>query len=232
LERTIDDALDSQQDAKDRGERHTDTSGPFDAAGYRHSATGTASATDWRAALADRITRAGKEGQTTWSRIHRRRYAMLGVISPTRLGTLNRMAQIIDISGSVDRAALDQELIELAAMIDLLQPVSGCLILFTNTEVVSTAEVFTGQELLDLEIPKGGGTRMSAGVDFMEENGLDADVTLCFTDGYLWDDDDWKGLVNANVLVVLDRHPDSYVAAAMQRTGAEYIVASDVALAA
>ena len=65
---------------------------------YRES---NASDTDWRAQLADRFNRAGDGGEKTWSRIHRRRYATLGVISPTSIGRIGRVSLVIDISASV-----------------------------------------------------------------------------------------------------------------------------------
>jgi len=135
---------------------------------------------------------------------------MMGVISPERRGDMQRLSVIVDVSGSVDRDAMAQFMAEIATAIDELNPTDGCLVMFTNHEVRSHHEVYSGGELLDLEVPIGGGTRMAAGVDFMTDNGLESDVTLCFTDCELWGDD-WSRLADAGVVVVADREISAYL---------------------
>jgi predicted metal-dependent peptidase len=232
IQRRVDQALDMLDEAKERGERHGASSTGIANAGYRHSGEGDVSQTDWRSELADLITRKGDEGDINWGRINRRKFATIGAIMPTRLGTMDRLAVTVDISGSVYRSRLHQFLLELAALIDLMQPASGCLIMWTNTEVEYTDEVFSGAELLDLNVPSGGGTIMCKGAEYLEENGLEADVHLCFTDGELWDDNDWQGCADAGVIMVLDRHPSSWVSEPMRRCGIRHIVACDDQLAA
>ena len=161
---------------------------------------------DWRTELQDELHRVGAGGKVTWSQIKRRRFATLGVVSPERRGLLQRMAVIIDISASVCRDALNRYLVELASAIDELQPSDGCVVLFTNTAVKSVHEVFSGGELLDLDIPMGGGTWMTAGVEYLEENGLDCDIVMCFTDCML-SCMDWCALGANDVLVISDRTP-------------------------
>ena len=161
---------------------------------------------DWRTELQDELRRVGAGGKVTWSQIKRRRFATLGVVSPERRGLMQRMAVIVDISGSVCRDALNRYLVELASAIDELQPSDGCVVLFTNTEVESVHEVFSGGELLDLDIPMGGGTWMTAGVEYLEENGLDCDIVMCFTDCML-SCMDWVALGANDVLVISDRTP-------------------------
>ena len=168
---------------------------------------GHASDTDWRAELADLLTKPAMRGEATWSRIHRRRYATLGVVSPSYKGSLNRIANIIDVSSSVDRGVLNQFMVEQAALIDQLQPAEGVIVVFTNHQVVGVHEVHSGAELLDLDVPNGGGTRMSAGIEYLDYTGLECDVTLVFTDGELYGND-WEGLGDA--VVVSDRQLDAY----------------------
>ena len=225
IERRVDDALDGVKDATERGEVPVASSSAFEKGGNRHSG-GNASSISWRGELADRVTRIGQQGEASWKRIHRRRFTMLGTITPSFIGTFDRLALIVDISGSVDRVQLQQFLIELAKLIDDLQPSSGCLVMFTNTEVVETHEVYCGGDLLDLEVPYGGGTTMSAGIQYMEENGLEADITLCFTDGELWGDD-MQNLADHNVVMVLDSVPYSYTQRDIDQSGIDYIVACD-----
>lgn len=236
IQRKVDEALDAMEndarsDKVDDNRDKPEVSENFGGAGYRHRGAG-ASTTDWRAELADVVTRKGKDGDITWGRINRRRWMTTGTINPTRKGTVDRIAIIRDTSGSVDDEAYALFTVELAALIDLMQPTSGTLVLWTDDKVQRADEVFSGQELLELEAPYGGSTYMSAGLDYMEENGLDADVILCFTDGDLWMSGDWERLVANDVLVVLDRHPSGSIDADIRRAGARVIVSTDVQLAA
>ena len=189
---------------------------------YRPS---NASDTDWRAELADRFNRAGAGGQTTWSRIHRRRFATLGVISPTSIGQIGRVSLVIDISASVSRDMLNQFMIESASLIDTLQPRDGVVVVWTNHRFHSSDEVYSGAELLDLEAPCGGGTCMTAGVEWLEENGLESDLVIVFTDGEMYDDD-WVSLAERdNLVVVLDSEPVPYIQRNITASGADTIVA-------
>ena len=186
---------------------------------------GNASDTDWRAEFADRFTRAGNGGQSTWSRIHRRRYAVMGVISPTSIGQIGRVSIVVDISYSVSRDVLNQFMVESASLIDSLQPRDGVVVVWTNHQVHSTDEVYSGAELLDLEIPCGGGTYMTAGVEWLEHNGLESDLTIVFTDGEMYDDD-WASLGRRdNLVVVLDSEPVPYIRRMIADSGADTIVA-------
>jgi hypothetical protein len=115
-------------------------------------------------------------------------------------------------------------MIELASAIDELQPRDGVVVVFTNHMVRSTAEVYSGGELLDLEIPCGGGTHMTQGVDFLIDNGLECDITLCFTDGDLIDCD-WSYLAQNDVVVVCDRTLHPYDARNASNSGADVIIA-------
>ena len=191
---------------------------------HRYRPTNT-SDTDWRAELADRFTRSGNGGQSTWSRIHRRRYATLGVISPTSIGQIGRVSIVFDISYSVDRDVANRVLAESAVMIDTLQPRDGVVVVWTNHQVHGTDEVYSGAELLDLEIPCGGGTYMTAGVEWLEHNGLESDLIIVFTDGEMWDSD-WASLAGRdNLVVVLDSEPVPYIRRMIADSGADTIVA-------
>lgn len=225
VERRIDEALDTLDDAEERGERQRGASKGFERNSNRHNG-GNATATDWRAELQDRVTRIGANGESSWKKIHRRRFTVLGTLTPSRIGTFDRMVWTVDISGSVDRVALHQATLEAASAIDMLQPVSGCLVLFTNTEVVEVHEVFSGGELLDLEIPMGGGTTMCAAAEYLEENGIEADIHLCFTDGYM-DKSDYEACAEAGMVLVLDRLPYSHYQRMIDQCGIDYIIACD-----
>ena len=185
----------------------------------------SASDTDWRAQLADRFNRAGAGGQTTWSRIHRRRYSTLGVISPTSIGQVGRVSLVIDISYSVSRDVLNQFMVESASLIDALQPRDGVVVAWTNHQLDRSDEVYSGGELLDLDVPCGGGTYMTAGVEWLEANGLESDIVIVFTDGEMFDSD-WHSLAQRdNLVVVLDREPIPSIRRMIVESGADTIVA-------
>ena len=100
------------------------------------------------------------------------------------------------------------------------------MVLWTNHRVQYVDEAFSSDELLNLPMPyKCGGTRMSEGLDWLEQNGVETDLVMVFTDGELMDSD-WERLAGAeNLLVVLDRTPDTYTSRQMKRVGVDYIVA-------
>ena len=180
---------------------------------------------DWIAKLSHWFVRAGSGGESTWSRIHRRRYSMLGVISPTNQGMVNRVSIIVDTSGSVSSRVLNTFLTESAVLVDQVQPREGVLMVWTDTDVIGTDEVHSGAELLDLESPYGGGTYLSSATDWLEHNGIESDLTIVFTDGYL-DDDDYRRLGECDKLViVLDRQPEWHYKRMLDQSGLEYIVA-------
>ena len=218
---SVDDGIDQmEQDGRDP----TKLAGSIREGSHRYR-EGNASDTDWRAEFADRFTRAGNGGQSTWSRIHRRRYAVMGVISPTSIGQIGRVSIVVDISSSVSRDVLNQFMVESASLIDSLQPRDGVVVVWTNHEVHGTDEVCSGGELLDLEIPCGGGTYMTAGVEWLEHNGLESDLVIVFTDGAMGDDD-WQSLAQRdNLVVVLDSEPVPWIRRCITESGADTIVA-------
>lgn len=218
---SVDDGIDQmEQDGRDPAK----LSDAIREGSHRHR-EGNASDTDWRAELADRFNRAGAGGQTTWSRIHRRRFSTLGVISPTSIGQIGRVSLVVDISASVSRDMLNQFMIESASLIDALQPRDGVVVAWTNHRFHSSDEVHSGAELLDLEAPCGGGTYMTAGVEWLEQNGLESDLTIVFTDGEMGDDD-WASLAQRdNLVVVLDSEPVPWIRRCITESGADTIVA-------
>ena len=180
----------------------------------------------WNAELADRVTRVGKGERTSFSRIKVRQYATIGVISPETLGEFTRLTVISDISSSVRDEPFKAYLNELAAIQDAVNPVEGVTILWTNHHVARVDEAYSSDELLNLDMPwKGGGTEMSAGLDWLDQNGVESDLIMVFTDGELWGDD-WTRLgAQDDLLVVLDREPDLYTKRELDSHDIDYIVA-------
>ena len=193
--------------------------------GTRHTSD-KRSDVDWNVELADWVTKIGKGEKTSLSRINVRRYATIGVISPSTIGEFRRLAVISDISGSVYDSPFHAYRNELAAIQDAINPTEGVMVLWTNHAVQHVDEAFSSDELLNLPMPyKCGGTRMSEGLDWLEQNGVETDLVMVFTDGELIDSD-WERLAGAeNLLVVLDRTPDTYTSRQMKRVGVDHIVA-------
>tara|TARA_R110000803_G_scaffold137957_2_gene204846 strand:+ start:3102 stop:4574 length:1473 start_codon:yes stop_codon:yes gene_type:complete len=184
---------------------------------------------DWRDQLSVYLNRSARSGKSTWSKLHRRRFNLLGVVTPSKIGGLDRLAVVKDISYSVSDQSLALFDAEMAELIDQLQPRSGALILHTNHQVVAVDEAFSGTEYNEIEKRGGGGTCMSAGTDWLEEAGESPDVTLVFTDGEMYPDD-YRKLADAGAVMVIDS-PASYVYAKhyLNEYGIEHIVINDSA---
>ena len=183
---------------------------------------------DWRDQLSVYLNRSARSGKSTWSKLHRRRFNLLGVVTPSKIGGLDRLAIIKDISYSVSDSALELFDTEMAELIDQLQPRSGALILHTNHQVVGVDEAFSGTDYSEIEKLGGGGTCMSAGTDWLEEAGETPDVTLVFTDGEMYAED-YRKLADAGAVMVIDS-PRSYVYAKeyLIQYGIEHIVINDI----
>ena len=178
---------------------------------------------DWREELAEFITSRCGGGDPNWHRIHRRRYAMYGTLNPTPQGMLRNCGIVYDRSGSA-HGIHNVFMSALAGLMNDLQPVEGITVIWTDTEVMSVDEVQTGDELLDLEAPMGGGTELSPALDWIDEQGRDFDVILCFTDGEMFESD-MQRFADAGALLVLDRAPSSYyVKPMLDATEVRYIV--------
>lgn len=228
VDRTLDQGVNEQNEAIEQGE-HKDVGygGGMDeaikAGEHRHTAE-----IRWRDELADLFHRSGSGGTANYARIHRRRYTTCGVISPTTKGTVSQFALIGDISYSVNREVFKSTLQEMAVAIDEIQPTNGTCILFTNHKCLdkNVHDVYSGGELLDLEIPSGGGTKLGTALDWMENNGVQPDLTLAFTDGEL-SYSDLKKLVDNDVVIVLDSIPSYGQRRDYKELQARYIVAVD-----
>lgn len=180
---------------------------------------------DFGAALAERMVRAGQGSETSWANINVKRYSMMGVISPQKLGTLNKIAITIDCSPSI---LTDQRDLFVATVADLLSTIptrEGAVVLFTGAQVHDVHEVTSGYDIVDLPVPNGWGTRMCASCEYLEENGIDVDMHIVFTDGELWDDD-WRNLAERECVVVLDRRPAAWIQRDIDASGADVLCAA------
>jgi predicted metal-dependent peptidase len=182
---------------------------------------------DWGDHLEAYFTAKAREGQNDWSRINRRKFTLLGVVAPSHKGSINRLAIIKDVSWSVSSRSLALFDAKIAELLDQVAPAEGTLVLPTTTQVLDSHDVYSGDEYLACTKTAGGGTKMSAGLDWIEENGENPDLTICFTDSDVWGDD-LENLAEAGVLLVIDSY-DSYVWAKdrIEASGIEFIVVND-----
>lgn len=182
---------------------------------------------DWADHLEAYFNAKAREGQNDWSRINRRKFTLLGVVAPSHKGSINRLAIIKDVSYSVSTRSLALFDAKIAELLDQVSPNEGTLVLPTTTKVIDSYDVYSGDEYLAAGKTAGGGTYMSAGLAWIEENGESPDLTICFTDSDVRRDDLAK-LAEAGVLLVIDSY-DSYVWAKdrIEASGIEFIVVND-----
>jgi len=228
----VDQAIDQVQASRDRGE-HNQPEIADGLMGASRRNGGTASATDWRAELADRVTRVSAGQESTWSRINRRRYINTGVISPSRIGSFDRVVTTMDTSYSVQQYAdrVESFMTEAASLIDTLAPASGATLVQCGHYVTQVDEVMSGDEFLDINIVEGGGTYMASSVEWLEENGIEHDIHLIFTDGEMGADD-YRICAESGAILVLVVMPDHYYRRNLIASGIDYILANDDPLAA
>ena len=228
----VDQAIDQVQASRDRGE-HNQPEIADGLIGASRRNGGTASATDWRAELADRVTRVSAGQESTWSRINRRRYINTGVISPSRVGSFDRVVTTMDTSYSVQQYAdrVESFMTEAASLIDTLAPASGATLVQCGHYVTQVDEVMSGDEFLDINIVEGGGTYMASSVEWLEENGIEHDIHLIFTDGEMGADD-YRICAESGAILVLVVMPDHYYRQNLIASGIDYILANDDPLAA
>ena len=228
----VDQAIDQVQASRDRGE-HNQPEIADGLMGASRRNGGTASTTDWRAELADRVTRVSAGQESTWSRINRRRYINTGVISPSRIGSFDRVVTTMDTSYSVQQYAdrVESFMTEAASLIDTLAPASGATLVQCGHYVTQVDEVMSGDEFLDINIVEGGGTYMASSVEWLEENGIEHDIHLIFTDGEMGADD-YRICAESGAILVLVVMPDHYYRRNLIASGIDYILANDDPLAA
>jgi len=231
IDRTLQDGIEDEQQAIKDGEQKDHGHGAGIGERFKAVSRRLTAPVSWRDELPDLMQRVGSGGTTSWAKIHRRRYNLYGVVSPVTKGSVRQFAIIIDISYSVDREALNQFLHVAADAVDDLQPTDGVLVLLTSNHVEYAHEVFSGSELLDLDVPYGGGTSMYKGVEYIEEYGYEPDLTMVFTD-YEVSDYDARKLNEAECVIILDGQPNYYARQIIQRHNPRVITVDDNSLAA
>jgi predicted metal-dependent peptidase len=139
----------------------------------------------WQDLLRDFFMRmAGKE-EDDWTRVNRRRMvAIPNVPAPGRTGyTMGDVAVNIDVSGSISTEVLTQFISELRGIIDQVRPRNIHLIMWDGVAHYQLVKEL--DDLERIEIVGGGGTNYDCAIEMIEEMGLEPEVVVCMTDGYV-----------------------------------------------
>ena len=139
---------------------------------------------DWKDVLARFVTK-HMANDPTWNRPNRR-CAANSIYLPGHEGNELNVAVVIDTSGST---VVDSEtfLTELNAIVDQ-HPVYKLTVIHCDTQVQHVDEYSNDMPFYvdekGYEFHGGGGTRLRPALDYIDVNGIEADVIVVFTDGY------------------------------------------------
>lgn len=138
----------------------------------------------WEELLRSHVTaRAGMDTQT-WRRPNRRRLAVAPhVYMPGRTGhQIGGMVLAIDVSGSINQDMLTSFFSECAGILSEVKA-EWIKVVTVNTCVKQDFDIEEADELLELDIVGGGGTRLEKLATYMDEEDIDAEHVIFFTDG-------------------------------------------------
>lgn len=139
---------------------------------------------DWKDVLARFVTK-HMANDPTWNRPNRR-FAANRIYLPGHEGNELNVAVVIDTSGST---VVDSEtfLTELNAIVDQ-HPVYKLTVIHCDTQVNHVDEYSNDMPFYvdekGYKFHGGGGTRLKPALDYIDVNGIEADVIVVFTDGY------------------------------------------------
>jgi len=136
--------------------------------------------TPWYEILEKHMTACVAQGQS-WRRPNRR-FVDHYLPSVDKLPQMGELVVQIDVSGSISKAELDYYNGHLSRIIEQCRP-QKVHVLYTDTEVRKHCEFECGEDV-QLKFYSGGGTNMPAGFDFLNKQGIEPQVFVCFTDGY------------------------------------------------
>lgn len=140
----------------------------------------------WVEKLRSRMGKLAGRDATTWTRPHRRRLDMQGIVMPSYTGfTAGRVVFVVDTSGSMQDKEIAQALTECDNILTDTRPESVHL-LGCDADVNSVRELYDGDTLAS-DPPKlggGGGTSFKPPFKWVEEQGIVPAVLVYFTDTY------------------------------------------------
>jgi predicted metal-dependent peptidase len=139
---------------------------------------------DWRNELRDWVDQ-GNLRIETWNRPNKR-FIGRGMIMPgSQRDGVNKIACIVDTSGSVDHIALAAVQNEMQAMLDD-DVISELVVVYADTRVTRTDEFRTGDDI-EFDPRGGGGTDMRPAFQWIADNVESPSGIVCFTDLYIGD---------------------------------------------
>jgi predicted metal-dependent peptidase len=139
------------------------------------------SKTPWHEIL-ERYMTEHKQSETSWARANKRympSYYMPHTDSEDAMGEI--VCQV-DISGSVSKQEISHYNGHIKRIIEQCKP-TKVHVIYTDTQV-QHHKVYDNPEDVQIEFYSGGGTDMTAGVRWVEENDIEPAVMVTLTDGY------------------------------------------------
>ena len=139
---------------------------------------------DWKDVLARYVTRC-MANEPTWNRPNRR-FAANRIYLPGHEGNELNVAVVLDTSGSTITDA-DTFLTELNAIVNS-HPAYKLTVIHCDAQVQHVEEYSTDSPFFfdanGYQFHGGGGTRLKPALDYIDVNGIEADVIVVLTDGY------------------------------------------------
>ena len=149
---------------------------------------------DWRDALRDFIASAIKgKDEFTWRKLNKRHMANDIYLPSMENETIGEVVVAIDTSGSIGSAQITEFATELVSICDLCSP-DKVRILWWDTDVHGE-QVFEGDYkgiAAMLKPMGGGGTHVSCVNNYINEQKINAECVIVFTDGYVESDITWN----------------------------------------
>ena len=149
---------------------------------------------DWRDALRDFVASAIKgKDEFTWRKLNKRHMANDIYLPSMENETIGEVVVAIDTSGSIGSAQITEFATELVSICDLCSP-DKVRILWWDTDVHGE-QVFEGDYkgiAAMLKPMGGGGTHVSCVNNYINEQKINAECVIVFTDGYVENDITWN----------------------------------------
>ena len=123
------------------------------------------------------------EQRYNWSRPHKRRLNVAYMPSRDKYPSMGEVVLGIDVSGSISDKEVGEFIGHCRAIFDLCHP-KKVYVVYCTTRVEAVDEFERGEEIVPRKNMWYGGTHMPAIMDWIDNNDIDADACITFTDGY------------------------------------------------
>lgn len=147
---------------------------------------------NWREVLA-RFIVDKSTSDYTWTKPNKR-YMPVYLPSLDAVENITTIVLIVDTSGSIDRELLDEFASEMDSIRQMVS--KEVFVIYVDTKVNSVQQ-FDADDELKLNPKGGGGTSFRPGFKYIEDNGLQTNCVIYFTDGYC---DDYPATPDVEVL--------------------------------